>query len=89
MRKAIGGVSLKIERVALVTLGCRVNQYESEALARDFVERGYEIARSKREADIIVVNTCCVTKMAESKSRRVIRHLQKENPGALVVVTGF
>ncbi len=88
MRKAIGGVSLKIERVALVTLGCRVNQYESEALARDFVERGYEIARSKREADIIVVNTCCVTKMAESKSRRVIRHLQKENPGALVVVTG-
>lgn len=77
-----------IEKVALVTLGCRVNQYESEALARDFVDRGYEIARSKKEADIIVVNTCCVTKTAESKSRRVIRHLHKENPKALLVVTG-
>ncbi|MDO4541817.1 MAG: tRNA (N(6)-L-threonylcarbamoyladenosine(37)-C(2))-methylthiotransferase MtaB [Bacillota bacterium] len=79
---------MKIEKVALVTLGCRVNQYESEALARDFVERGYEIARSKKDADIVVVNTCCVTKMAESKSRRIIRHLQKENPNAMVVVTG-
>ncbi|MEG0875256.1 MAG: tRNA (N(6)-L-threonylcarbamoyladenosine(37)-C(2))-methylthiotransferase MtaB [Clostridiales bacterium] len=79
---------MKIEKVAIVTLGCRVNQYESEALAQDFINRGYEIARSKKEADIVVVNTCCVTKTAESKSRRVIRHLYKENPGALVVITG-
>lgn len=79
---------MKIEKVALVTLGCRVNQYDSEALAKDFIDRGYEIARSKKDADIVVINTCCVTKMAESKSRRMIRHLHKDNPRALLVVTG-
>lgn len=79
---------MKIEKVAFATLGCRVNQYESEALARDFLESGYDIAKSRKDADVIVVNTCCVTKTAESKSRRMIRHIHRENPEALIIVTG-
>lgn len=79
---------MKIEKVAIVTLGCRVNQYESEAIAHDFEAHGYETVRSKKDADIIVVNTCCVTKTAESKSRRIIRHLHTENASARIVVTG-
>lgn len=79
---------MKIEKVALVTLGCRVNQYESEAIAHDFEMAGYEIVRNKKDADIIIVNTCCVTKTSESKSRRIIRHLHMENASALIVVTG-
>lgn len=79
---------MKIEKVAIVTLACRVNQYESEAIAHDFELVGYEIVRNKKDADIIVVNTCCVTKAAESKSRRIIRHLHTENASAMIVVTG-
>lgn len=79
---------MKIEKVAIVTLGCRVNQYESDAMAHAFEHMGYEIARNKKDADIIVVNTCCVTKTSESKSRRVIRHLHTENASARIVVTG-
>ena len=79
---------MKIEKVAIVTLGCRVNQYESEAIAHDFEAHGYEVVRNKKDADIIVVNTCCVTKTSESKSRRIIRHLHTENAGARIVVTG-
>ncbi len=79
---------MKIERVAIVTLGCKVNQYESDAIAHDFSERGYELTRTRKEADIIIINTCCVTKTAESKSRRMIRHLRRENSGALIIVTG-
>jgi threonylcarbamoyladenosine tRNA methylthiotransferase MtaB len=84
----MGGGRLKIEKVAIATLGCRVNQYESEAIAHDFEVAGYEIVRNKKDADIIVVNTCCVTKNSESKSRRIIRHLHTENEKALIVVTG-
>lgn len=79
---------MKIEKVAFVTLGCRVNQYESEAIAGDFERLGYEVVRNKKDADIIIVNTCCVTKTSESKSRRVIRHLHTENASAMIVVTG-
>ncbi len=79
---------MKINTVSVVTLGCRVNQYESEAIAREFEDRGYEIARNRKNADVIIVNTCCVTKTSESKSRRTIRHLHTENPDALIVVTG-
>ena len=79
---------MKIEKVAFVTLGCRVNQYESDAMAHDFEVHGYEIVRNKKDADIIVVNTCCVTKTSESKSRRIIRHLHTENATARIVVTG-
>ena len=46
---------MKIEKVAIVTLGCRVNQYESEAIAHDFETHGYEVVRNKKDADIIVV----------------------------------
>ena len=79
---------MEIKKIAVVTLGCRVNQYESNAIAQDFEKHGYDVVRNKKEADIIIVNTCCVTKMAESKSRRTIRHIHNENPDALVVVTG-
>lgn len=74
--------------VAFVTLGCKVNQYESEALARDFSAAGYECINHGEKADIVIINTCAVTQIAESKGRRAIRHLRRENPGAFIAVTG-
>ena len=79
---------MEIERIAVTTLGCRVNQYESEAIAARFSEHGYEVTRNKAEADVIVINTCCVTKTAESKSRRAIHQMHRLNPDALIVVVG-
>ncbi len=79
---------MEIKKVAIVTLGCRVNQYESNAIAHDFESLGYDVVRNKKDADIVIVNTCCVTKTSESKCRRSIRHIHTENPGAMIVVTG-
>ncbi len=73
---------------AIVTLGCKVNQYDSEAIARDFTVADYEGIQNPEKADIVIINTCAVTQVAESKGRRVIRHLRRENPKALIAVTG-
>jgi threonylcarbamoyladenosine tRNA methylthiotransferase MtaB len=74
--------------VAFVTLGCKVNQAESESMAGLFRRRGYRTEPGGRGADVIVVNTCSVTHLGERKSRQMIRKAVRENPGAVVVVTG-
>jgi threonylcarbamoyladenosine tRNA methylthiotransferase MtaB len=74
-------------RVAFHTLGCKVNQNDTDSLARLFRERGYEIAPFEAGADIYVINTCTVTKVGESKSRQMINRAVGYHP-RLVVVTG-
>lgn len=72
----------------MATLGCRTNQYESQAYADQLEAMGYERAQEGEFADVCIVNTCTVTESADSSSRQAIRQLAKQNPGAEIVVTG-
>ena len=71
-----------------VTLGCKVNQYETELVREGFARIGYEDAGEGQEAELCVVNTCTVTAEGDAKSRQAIRRLAKENPQARIVVMG-
>lgn len=75
-------------RVAFVTLGCKLNFSETSSLARQFTEHGYERVPSSKVADIYVINTCSVTEHADKKCRQTIRKLHKINPDAIIAVTG-
>lgn len=74
--------------VVFETLGCKVNQYESERIAAQFAEAGFRIVSAEERADVCVINTCSVTQTAEAKSRKAVRRLARANPHAVVVVTG-
>lgn len=75
-------------KVAFHTLGCKVNQYETEALKEKFSSKGYHIVDEKDFADIYVINTCTVTSLADRKSRQYIRKMKKINPAGIIAVTG-
>ncbi len=75
-------------RVGFYTLGCKVSQYETQAIAESFEAHGYEIADFSRECDVYVINTCTVTAEADRKSRQIIRRAKKRNPSAKVLVCG-
>ena len=75
-------------KAAFHTLGCKVNQYETEAMKKIFRERGYEIVGEHEFADVYVINTCTVTAVADRKSRQYIRRMKKVNPDSIVAVTG-
>ena len=75
-------------KVAFHTLGCKVNQYESEALAKKYRDAGHEIVGERDFADVYVINTCTVTGIADRKSRQYIRRMKKVNPDAEIIVTG-
>ncbi|MBS4168265.1 tRNA (N(6)-L-threonylcarbamoyladenosine(37)-C(2))-methylthiotransferase MtaB [Parachlamydia sp. AcF125] len=72
----------------IATLGCRTNQYESQAYQDQLIALGYRPAREGEEADVCIVNTCTVTETADSQSKHDVRQLSKENPQAKIVVTG-
>mgnify|MGYP003585609966 FL=1 len=74
--------------VALTTLGCKVNQVETEVIEGLFRQRGYTVVSFEDQADVYVINTCSVTHLGEKKSRQLIRRAVRLNPGAVVVVTG-
>jgi len=74
-------------RVRIVTLGCRVNQVESQALARQFAAAGFSVVPGGA-ADVVIVNSCTVTAEADRKTRQAIRRLRREHPDALLVLTG-
>lgn len=74
-------------KVAFHTLGCKVNQYETEAMQKLFEAAGYEISGAET-ADVVVVNTCTVTALSSQKSRQIIRRAVKANPDAVVAVVG-
>lgn len=75
-------------RVAFLTLGCKVNSYETEAMLRLFREQGAEIVTFEENADVYVVNTCTVTGIADRKSRQMLHRAKKKNEKALVVAVG-
>ena len=75
-------------KVAFKTLGCRLNQYEMDALAAQFKENGYSVTEQEEGADVVVVNTCTVTNQSNHKSRYVINHATRCNPNARMVITG-
>ena len=77
-----------MKKAAFYTLGCKVNQYETEAMAEMFKSSGYEITDFENYADVYVINTCTVTNMSDRKSRQIIRRAKKTNPDAIVAVTG-
>ncbi len=75
-------------RVAIATLGCKVNQYESAAFGSGFAAAGCRVVDPREAADIYVINTCAVTARAGQQSRQLIRRILRENPKARCVVTG-
>ena len=76
------------KKFKVVTLGCRTNQYESQAYTDQLLQLGYTQAQEGEEAEVCIVNTCTVTASADSSSRHQIRSLARENPKAKLVVTG-
>lgn len=76
------------KRVAFLTLGCKVNAYETEGMRELFLKAGAMETDFNKEADIYVVNTCSVTNMADRKSRQMLHRAKKKNPGALIVAVG-
>ena len=77
-----------MKKVAFYTLGCKVNQYETEAMSELFLNSGYEITSYDSFADIYIINTCTVTGMSDRKSRQIIRRAKKQNPESFVIVAG-
>ncbi|MFN4033172.1 MAG: tRNA (N(6)-L-threonylcarbamoyladenosine(37)-C(2))-methylthiotransferase MtaB [Fimbriimonadales bacterium] len=73
---------------AFTTLGCKVNQYETQKILESFEAQGFEIVPFDAPADVYVINTCSVTQSAESKSRQTVRRAARQNPNAVVVMTG-
>lgn len=74
--------------IAFATLGCRVNQYDTDSMRGLFLQSGYTEADFQDRADVYVINTCSVTQVGEKKSRQLIRRAKKRNPHSLVIVTG-
>src|SRR5690606_19054614 len=76
------------KKVALTTLGCKLNFSESSGIAPQFEEAGYTRVEPGEEADVYIINTCTVTELANKKSKQAIRKMIKQNPKAKVVAVG-
>ena len=74
-----------MRKAALHNLGCKVNSYETDAMAQLLEKAGYEIVPFSEIADVYIVNTCSVTNMADRKSRQMLHKAKKQNPDAVVV----
>ncbi|MCH5198386.1 MAG: tRNA (N(6)-L-threonylcarbamoyladenosine(37)-C(2))-methylthiotransferase MtaB [Oscillospiraceae bacterium] len=75
-------------KAAFVTLGCKVNQYETNSLIEELKKNGFALASSSEEADVYIVNSCTVTAESSRKSRQALRKLRNEHPNAITVLTG-
>ncbi len=76
------------KRVAFYTLGCKVNQYESESIKNQLLQKGYEEVEFETIADVYIVNSCTVTSIADRKTRNILRRAKKQNPSGKLIVTG-
>lgn len=77
-----------MKKVAFITLGCKVNQYETNAMAQEFIRNNYTVVEHNEVADIYIVNTCTVTNMSDRKSRQMLRKVKEENPHAIIIACG-
>ena len=75
-------------KIAIYTLGCKVNQYETQAIEQELTGRGHTLLPFEESADAYIINTCTVTAVSDKKSRQMIRRARKENPNAIVAVCG-
>lgn len=75
-------------KVAICTLGCKVNQYETQALEQELMHRGHTLTDFEETADIYVVNTCSVTAVSDKKSRQMLRQAKRRNPAAVIAACG-
>ena len=75
-------------KIAFLTLGCKVNFYETERMKSQFEDAGYRIVAFSEQADIYLVNTCTVTNIADRKSRKMLHRARRMNPDAIVVAAG-
>src|SRR5690625_3413044 len=88
MFNKVSDINNQRRTIALYTLGCKVNHYETEGIWNMFKEHGYERVDFERMADVYVINTCTVTNTGDKKSRQIIRRAVRKNPEAIVCVTG-
>ena len=89
LKKLRKGYSKKMKKVSFYTLGCKVNQYETNAMAQKFKEAGYEIVDMNDDiSDVCIVNTCTVTNMSDRKSRHSLRRVKEKNPSAIIAAVG-
>lgn len=72
----------------IITLGCKVNQYESQAMREDLLKNGFVLAEPNQPADITVINSCTVTSVSDAKNRKLINKIRRENPDGIIVLTG-
>lgn len=77
-----------MKKVSFYTLGCKVNQYETNAMMQKMIEAGYKVVDFETKADIYIINTCTVTNMADKKSRQMLRRVKEINPEAILVAVG-
>lgn len=75
-------------KAAFYTLGCKVNQYETQAMSQALEKHGFEIVDCSENADVYVINSCTVTAESDRKTRQTVRHFKKQNPDSIVVLTG-
>lgn len=75
-------------KVKLYTLGCKVNQYETQEITEDLLRNGFSVTLSDDDADVFVVNSCTVTAESDRKTRQTVRHLKRIHPNSIVVLTG-
>lgn len=75
-------------KIAFFTLGCKVNQYESQAMAERMVKCGFELVSPNEKADVYVINSCTVTAESDRKTRQTVRRFKRKNPDSIVVLTG-
>ena len=77
-----------MKKIAFCTLGCKVNQYETNAMMQKFIDANYEIVNFDEFADIYIINTCTVTNMADKKSRQMLRRVKELNKNSCTVAVG-
>jgi threonylcarbamoyladenosine tRNA methylthiotransferase MtaB len=77
-----------MKKIAFKTLGCRLNQYETDALATQFFNAGYQVVDFGKDADVTVINTCTVTNQSDQKSRNYIQQATRRNPEGITIVAG-
>ena len=76
------------KKIAFKTLGCRLNLFETDSLASEFIKKDYKLVDFDDKADVYVINTCTVTSMSDQKSRRVINQAKRKNDNGITIVTG-
>ena len=75
-------------KIGIYTLGCKVNQYETQAMEQELTARGHELVDFESPADAYIINTCSVTAVSDKKSRQMLRQAQRRNPSAVIAACG-